>query len=173
MTYLSTHIAPFLLILRNFGMMLGSNKANRAKDESISMLNQILKAWNGGMYCEMELFICRKRHFILCISCIDDDVRHHKVVTWYCVMTGGHLNTQLEVILCSFERQRSNQTCMTHCSKWRNPSLCGCHLEGNRWLCIKFWSWLRTSNIFPRGTVIFPNFHILFGILDSLIFLIN
>ena len=79
MTYLSTHIAPFLLILRNFGMMLGSNKANRAKDEIISML--IHKAWDGEMYCEMELFLCGKGHFILCISCNDDDVGHHMVVT--------------------------------------------------------------------------------------------
>ena len=31
LTSLSTHIAPFLILLHNIGMMLGSNKANRDK----------------------------------------------------------------------------------------------------------------------------------------------
>ena len=91
LTYFSTHIAPFLLLLHNTGMILGSNKANRDKYESIAMLNQIHKAWDGEMYCEMELFRYGKRQFILCISCINDDVGHHMVVTWYFMMEGGHL----------------------------------------------------------------------------------
>ena len=74
MTSLSTHTTPSIPILHNFGMILGSNKANKAKDESMSMLNQIHEAWDEEMYCELELFLYGKNHFILCISCIDDDV---------------------------------------------------------------------------------------------------
>ena len=85
--------------------MLGSNKANRAKDESISMLNQIHKAWDEEMYCEMDFFLCGKSHFILCMSCIDDDFGHHMFVTWYLMVKEGHLTIQLEVILYVFERQ--------------------------------------------------------------------
>ena len=140
LTSLSTHIAPSLLLLHNVGMMLGSNKANRAKDESISILNQIHKAWDEEMYCEMELILCGKSHFILCISCINDDVGHHMVVTWYFMVERGNLTMQLEVILYVFERQLWNQKCITHCRKWRKPSLCGCHLEGDICLCIYFWS---------------------------------
>ena len=125
------------------------------------------------MYCEMELFLCGKRDFILYISCINDDVGHHMVVTWYFMVEGGHLTMQLEVILYISERQIWNQTFITHCSKWRKPSLCGCHLEGNRWLCIYLFSCLRTSNIFLWRTAIFPNFHLIFGILEFLIFLMN
>ena len=61
---ISTHITHLLLILHNFGKMLGSNKANRDKDEIISMLNQIHKAWDEEMYYEMEIFLCGKSHFI-------------------------------------------------------------------------------------------------------------
>ena len=137
------------------------------------MLNQIHKTWDEEMYCEMEIFLCGKSYFILCISCINDEVGTHMVVTWYFMMEGGHLTIQLEVILYVFERQLWNQTCITHCSKWRKPSLCGCHLEESRWLCIYLFSCLRKSNIFPGRTVIFPNFHLIFGILEFLIFLMN
>ena len=137
------------------------------------MLNQLHKSCDEEMYCRMELFIYGEDHFILCISCINDDVRHHMVVTWYFMAEGGHLTIQLEVILCILERKIWNQICMTHCSKWRRPSLCGCHLEGNGWLCIYFCSFFRTINIFPGRTVIFPNFHMTFGILEFLIFLMN
>ena len=96
-------------------MMIGTNKANRDKDEGMSMLNLLHETWDEEMLCEMELFLCGKNHF-LCISCIDDDVGHHMVVTWYFMVEGGHLAIQLEVILCILERQLWNQTCMTHCS---------------------------------------------------------
>ena len=89
MTSLSTHIAPFLLLLHYIEMMLGSNKANKAKYESISMLNLIHETWDEDMYCVMELFLCEKNHLILCTACIDDNVGHHMVVTWY-LMEGGH-----------------------------------------------------------------------------------
>ena len=95
-------------------------------------------------------------------------------IIWLSLVTSwwkeGHVPMQLEVILYLFERQLWNQTCITHCSRTRKPSLCGCHLEGNRRLCIYFWSCLRTRNIFPGGTVIFLSFHIIFGILESFIF---
>ena len=154
-------------------MKFGSNKTNRAKYERISMLNLTHETWDEDMYCVMELFLFEENHLIVCTSCIDDDVGHHMVVTWYFMMGGGNLTKQLEVILYAFKRQLWNQTCITYCSKWRKPSLCGFHLEGNRWPCIYFWSCLRRSNIFPVGTVIFPKFHIIFGILESLIFLMN
>ena len=86
-----THITLLLLLLHNVGMMLGSNKANRAKDEGMSMLNILHKAWDEEMYCEMELFLCGRSHFVLCISCINDEFGTHMVVTWYFMMEGGHL----------------------------------------------------------------------------------
>ena len=52
------------LILHNVGMMLGSNKANRAKDEGVSMLNILYKTWDEEMIFEMRLFLCGKNHFI-------------------------------------------------------------------------------------------------------------
>ena len=97
-TYFSTHISLFLL-LHDVGMMLGSNKANRAKDEGMSMLNILYKTWDEEMLCETGLFLCVKNHFNLCISCIDDDVGHHMVVTWHFLEKGGHLTIQLEAIL--------------------------------------------------------------------------
>ena len=81
LTYFSTHISLFLL-LHNVRMILGTNKANRAEDEGMSMLNLIHKAWDEEMYCEMELFLSERNYFILCISCIHDDVGHHMFVTW-------------------------------------------------------------------------------------------
>ena len=58
LTSLSTHITPFLLLFHNVGMMkFGSNKANRAKNESITMLSLIHETWDGEMYCVMELFL--------------------------------------------------------------------------------------------------------------------
>ena len=91
MTSLSTDIAPSLLLFHNVGMMLGSNKANKAKNVSIKMLNQIHETWDGEMCCVMELFLCGKRYFILCISCIDDDVGNHMVVTLCFIVKGGPL----------------------------------------------------------------------------------
>ena len=55
----------FILLLHNFGMMkFGSNKANRAKNEGITMLNQVLETWDEGMYCMMKLFLCGNSYFI-------------------------------------------------------------------------------------------------------------
>ena len=101
MTSLYAHISLFLL-LHNFGVMLGSKKANMAKDEGMSMLNLLHETWDEEILCEMGLFLCEKNHFFLCISCIDDDVGHHMVETWYLLVKGGHLTIQLEVILCIF-----------------------------------------------------------------------
>ena len=59
LTYLSTHITSSLLLLHNLGMMeFGSNKANMAKYESISMLNLIHETWDEDMYGMMKLFPC-------------------------------------------------------------------------------------------------------------------
>ena len=104
LTYFFTHITPSLLLLHNVGMILGYSKANRAKNESIKMLNQIHETWDEGMYCMMKLFLCEKGHFILCISCINDDVGHHMVVTWYFMVKGGHLTIQLGIISYISER---------------------------------------------------------------------
>ena len=98
------------ILLDDVGMMLESSKANRAKDEGMSMLNVLHETWDDEMLCEMGLFLCGKGYFILCISCIDDDVGHHMVVTWYFMVEGRHLTIQLEVILCILERQLWNQT---------------------------------------------------------------
>ena len=89
MTSFSTHISLFLLF-HNVGLMLGSNKANRAKDEGMSMLNVLHKTWDEELLCEMGLFLCEKNHFVLCISCIDD-VGQLMVVNWYFMVEGGHL----------------------------------------------------------------------------------
>ena len=89
---MSTHITSSLLLLHNLGMVeFGSKKANRAKYESISILNLIHETWDEDMYCVMELFLCEENHLIVCTSCIDDDVGHHMVATWYFMMGGGHL----------------------------------------------------------------------------------
>ena len=134
MTSLSIHVAPSLLLHNAEMMEFGSNKANRAKNESITMLNQVHKTWDGGMYCMMKLFLCGKSYFILCLSCIYDDVGHHMIVILYFMVGGGHLTLQLEVISHISKRQILNQTYIIYCKKWKKPSLCGCHLEGNRWL---------------------------------------
>ena len=82
LTPLSTHVTPSLLILPKFGMTkFGSNKANRVKNESIKMLNQIHETWDEGMYRMIKLFLCGKSYFILCLSCTYDDVGYHMIVT--------------------------------------------------------------------------------------------
>ena len=60
------------LLLHNVGMMLGTNKANRARDEAMSVLNELHKTWDEEMNYELELSRCGRNHYILCISCIDD-----------------------------------------------------------------------------------------------------
>ena len=92
MTSVSTYISLFLL-LNYVGMMLGFNKANRAKDEGMSMLNQLHKSCDEEMYCRMELFIYGEDHFILCISCMDDDFGQLMIVTWNFLEKEGHLTT--------------------------------------------------------------------------------
>ena len=93
LTYFSTHITPFLLLLHNIGMILRSNKANKAKNEGMSILYLLYETWDEEILCEMRLFLCEKKNFILCISCIDDDVGQLIVVTWYFLENEGHLTT--------------------------------------------------------------------------------
>ena len=121
LTLWPTHMSLFLL-LHNVGIIHGTNKANRDKGEGMSMLNVPHETWDEEMLCEMELLICGKSN-LLCISCIDDDVGQHMVVTWHLWEKEGHLTTQLEVTLCILERQLWNQTCITHCTKGRRPSV--------------------------------------------------
>ena len=89
---------PLFLLLHNVGMMIETNKVNKARDEGMSMLNLRHKTWDEEMLCEMGLFLCGNNPFILCISCINDDVGHHMVVTWYFMVEGGHLTIQLDSI---------------------------------------------------------------------------
>ena len=99
------HISSSLLLLHNLRMMeFGSNKANKAKYGSTSMLNLVHETWDEGVDCMMDIFLCGESHYILCLSCIVDNVGHHMVVTWCFMMEGGHLTKQLKVILYVFER---------------------------------------------------------------------
>ena len=59
MTLWSTHMSLFLL-LHNVVMMLESNKANRAEDKGISMLNVLHETWEVEILCEMGLSFVRR-----------------------------------------------------------------------------------------------------------------
>ena len=76
----------------NAGMMeFGSNKANRANNKGITVLNQIHETWERGMFCMMELFLHGRSYFILCLSCVYDGVGHHVIVILYFMIRRGHL----------------------------------------------------------------------------------
>ena len=104
LTSLSTHIS-LLLLLYNVGMMLRSNKANKAKDGGMKNLFLLHVAWDGGLLCELELSSCGKNHLSLCISCIVEDVGQLMIVTWSFMIEEGHLATQLEVTIDILERK--------------------------------------------------------------------
>ena len=92
MTSLSTHMS-LLLLFHNVGIMLGSNKANMDKVESMERHSLLHEAWDGEMFCELGLSFCLMNHLISCISCIHDDVGKHVVVTWNFIEDEGHLTT--------------------------------------------------------------------------------
>ena len=93
------------ILLYNFGMMLRSNKANRAKNEGMKSLFLLHVAWDGGILCELELSFCGRNHLSLCISCILEDVGQLMVFTWRFMIGEGHLATQLEFTLDILEMQ--------------------------------------------------------------------
>ena len=127
----------------------------------------------GEIFHDLGLSTLGMNHFILYISYIEEKFCHHMVATWRFIDEDAYLNFQLEAILDILERKIWSWTCIAHCDRWG-----GLPHEDAIWredFCcsIHFCSCLRTSNIFPGRTVIFPNFHLIFGILEFLIFLMN
>ena len=131
------------------------------------------------MYHGMEVyfvswsFFCGRNHLSLCNSCIVEDVGHLVVVTWSFMVDEGYLATQLEITLDILERQIWCWAYISHCSKWGDLPCVDGIWRGTECSSIYFCSFLRTSNILLGTTVIFPIFHMIFGILEFLINLIN
>ena len=161
--YMSIHMS-LLLSFHSVDMMLGANKANRANDQSMERCNLLYVTWVGEIFHELGLSTLGMNHFILCISCIEENYGHH--ATWRFTDEEGYLNFQLEAILDILERQLWSWACITNYRRWG-----GLPYEDAIWremdcCSIHFCSYLRRSNILARRTVIFPIFHQLIGILD-------
>ena len=154
-------------------MMLRSNKANMAKDGGMKSLSLLPIAWDGGILCELELSSCGRNHLSLCISCNVEGVGQLVVVTWSFMIDEGYLATQVEITLDILERKLWCWAYITHCNKWGDLPCVDGIWRDKYCSSIYFCSCLLTSNIFLGRTVIFPNFHMIFGILEFLINLIN
>ena len=119
-------------------------------------------SWDGGILCELELSFCGRNHLSLCISCIVEDAKQIMVVTWSFMIEEGHLAIQLEVTLNIIERKIWCWAYIAHCRKWGDLPCVDAIWKGTCCSSIYFCSFLRTSNIFPGRTVLFPNFHMIF-----------
>ena len=55
---------------------------NKVNDGSIDRSNLLYVSWVGEIVHELGLSTLGMNHFILCISCIEENFGHHIVATW-------------------------------------------------------------------------------------------
>ena len=88
-----------LLVFHYVDVMFDSYLANMDNDEGIDICNILYVSWVGEIVHELGLSTLGMNHFILCISCIEENFVHHMVATWRFIDGDGYLNFQLEAIL--------------------------------------------------------------------------
>ena len=96
--YMFIHMS-LLLIFHYVDVMFGSYMANRANDVSIDRCNLLYVSCVGETVHEFGLSTLGMNHFILCISCIEENFGHHMVSTWRFNDEDGYLTFQLKSIL--------------------------------------------------------------------------
>ena len=101
--FMFSHMS-LLLVFHYDEVMFDSYMANMANDEGIDVCNILYVSLVGEIVHELGLSILGMNHFILCISCIEDNFGHHMVATWRFIDEEGYLTFQLEAILNILER---------------------------------------------------------------------